>query len=498
MESPTSFYVLVVAVAAYYATLAFYRLFLDPLARFPGPKAAAVSRWYEAYYDVFLGGKYTFKIAQLHKEYGPIIRISPYELHVADPAFFETLYRLDGRWDKYSWTYDAFGASDSTVFGSEHDSHKIRRRAIAPFFSKPNVLARQDMLQRYVDKLCSRISDHRGSTFNLGAAISAFVRDVTNEYILGKTYNDLELDDFGVAISIASHGGGTFWRATKHIRWFGPLVKAIPVGVTMRLAGGGTKAFLRFLQQTRQDTREALEKATSPSGRTDGDNTQNTMVDAIANSNLPPAEKRPRRVLQEVGTTLGAGYETTASNLRLVLYHVYSNEAILRRLRRELDGLGSTGELADLKQLQNLPYLRAVLTEGMRLSPGIATRAARITDKDLLCHEWRIPAGTPVGMTAYLMHTDEALYPEPMRFNPDRWLGSTGVVADPRFYAPLFARHENVSRHAMYMVLAALVQGFDFTIKNATAKDFEAETDNFGIGTRAGSTLHAHVTARSL
>lgn len=480
MESPTSFYVLVVAVAAYYATLAFYRLFLDPLARFPGPKAAAVSRWYEAYYDVFLGGKYTFKIAQLHKEYGKLPR-ETHKCHTHSqqvPSSVSVRTNCMWRTQHSSRRFTALmGVGTSTLglmthlgpailpslaqvcfpllampvsyisllilmqytkwkWKIEHDSHKIRRRAIAPFFSKPNVLARQDMLQRYVDKLCSRISDHRGSTFNLGAAISAFVRDVTNEYILGKTYNDLELDDFGVAISIASHGGGTFWRATKHIRWFGPLVKAIPVGVTMRLAGGGTKAFLRFLQQTRQDTREALEKATSPSGRTDGDNTQNTMVDAIANSNLPPAEKRPRRVLQEVGTTLGAGYETTASNLRLVLYHVYSNEAILRRLRRELDGLGSTGELADLKQLQNLPYLRAVLTEGMRLSPGIATRAARITDKDLLCHEWRIPAGTPVGMTAYLMHTDEALYPEPMRFDPDRWLGSTGAVADARFYAP--------------------------------------------------------------
>lgn len=61
---------LVGAIIAYYATLVFYRLFLHPLARFPGPKAAAISRWYEAYYDVLLGGQYTSKIAELHREYG--------------------------------------------------------------------------------------------------------------------------------------------------------------------------------------------------------------------------------------------------------------------------------------------------------------------------------------------------------------------------------------------------------------------------------------------
>jgi hypothetical protein len=61
---------LVGATLTYYATLVFYRLFLHPLARYPGPKLAAISRWYEAYYDVVLNGKYTKKIAELHKIYG--------------------------------------------------------------------------------------------------------------------------------------------------------------------------------------------------------------------------------------------------------------------------------------------------------------------------------------------------------------------------------------------------------------------------------------------
>lgn len=58
------------AVVAYYVTLVFYRLFLHPVARFPGPRLAAVSRWYEGYYDVILDGEYTSKIAKLHRTYG--------------------------------------------------------------------------------------------------------------------------------------------------------------------------------------------------------------------------------------------------------------------------------------------------------------------------------------------------------------------------------------------------------------------------------------------
>lgn len=47
-----------------------YRLYLCPVAKFPGPRWAAVTFWYEFYYDVVKRGKYVFKIRELHKHYG--------------------------------------------------------------------------------------------------------------------------------------------------------------------------------------------------------------------------------------------------------------------------------------------------------------------------------------------------------------------------------------------------------------------------------------------
>ena len=52
------------------ATLAVHRLFFHPLATFPGPKLAAITVLYEAYYDVWKGGKYIFKLKELHQIYG--------------------------------------------------------------------------------------------------------------------------------------------------------------------------------------------------------------------------------------------------------------------------------------------------------------------------------------------------------------------------------------------------------------------------------------------
>jgi len=55
---------------SYLISLAFYRLYLSPLARFPGPKLAALTKWYEFYYDVITQGQFTFQIQKLHKRYG--------------------------------------------------------------------------------------------------------------------------------------------------------------------------------------------------------------------------------------------------------------------------------------------------------------------------------------------------------------------------------------------------------------------------------------------
>lgn len=50
-----------------------YQLYFHPLAKFPGPKLAAITTWYEGYYDIIKKGRYTFELARLHDKYGKSI-----------------------------------------------------------------------------------------------------------------------------------------------------------------------------------------------------------------------------------------------------------------------------------------------------------------------------------------------------------------------------------------------------------------------------------------
>lgn len=60
------------ACIIYLVSLAVYRLYLSPLSKFSGPRLAALSNWYEFYYDVLKDGDFTWQIKRLHKKYGKI------------------------------------------------------------------------------------------------------------------------------------------------------------------------------------------------------------------------------------------------------------------------------------------------------------------------------------------------------------------------------------------------------------------------------------------
>ena len=74
--SLSNFLLAILAFTAYCISLAIYRLYISPLAKFPGPKLAALTLWYEFYYDVVKRGRYTWKIAELHERYGLLLSLS--------------------------------------------------------------------------------------------------------------------------------------------------------------------------------------------------------------------------------------------------------------------------------------------------------------------------------------------------------------------------------------------------------------------------------------
>lgn len=69
--SPVNLVLITTAALLFYGiSLVIYRSYFHPLAGIPGPKVAAITHWYEYYYDVTKQGSYLWKIIELHKQYG--------------------------------------------------------------------------------------------------------------------------------------------------------------------------------------------------------------------------------------------------------------------------------------------------------------------------------------------------------------------------------------------------------------------------------------------
>jgi cytochrome P450 len=150
----------VAALFVYTTYTLYYRLYRSPIAKFPGPKLAAATFWYEFYYDIVLGGKYIWKIRDLHKQYGSVIRINPYELHVADPNFWDTMYTAStskNRRNKWQWQVRGFGIDGSILGTAEHALHRSRRAALSSFFSMQNVRKLLPVVEERVGALARRL-----------------------------------------------------------------------------------------------------------------------------------------------------------------------------------------------------------------------------------------------------------------------------------------------------------------------------------------------------
>ena len=142
-------------------------------------------------------------------------------------------------------------------------------------------------------------------------------------------------------------------------------------------------------------------------------------------------------VRDELVTLLLAGHETTAVALSWASYLLSCHPLVQGRLHVELDAvLGS--RLPTAADMARLPYLRRVLAETMRLYPPawiIERRAIR----DFVVRGMRVPTGSLVYASPFLVHRDARWYQDPERFDPDRWLPGRDETRPKFAYFPFGA-----------------------------------------------------------
>ena len=157
-------------------------------------------------------------------------------------------------------------------------------------------------------------------------------------------------------------------------------------------------------------------------GKTEDKASHPTVFHALRDDpDLPAEEKSLPRLTAEAISLVGAGTLTAGHMLSITMYHLLANPQILSKLQQELERASADGS-ANLQALEQLPYLNAVINEGLRLSYGVLHRLTRVhPDRALKFGDWTIPPGVPIGTSPVFIHNDEAVFPDHERFDPERW-----------------------------------------------------------------------------
>ncbi|KAF7623728.1 cytochrome P450 [Aspergillus flavus] len=292
----------------------------------------------------------------------------------------------------------------------------------------------------------------------------------------------------------------------KHFPWIPDILEALPQLLTRPTMPPGLIDMLELFDRVRAELTTIITRISSnTSGEKESINTgaKGSVYESVLDSpNLPASEKALLRLEQEGALLTLAGTESPAQTLNIIFYHLLANPALLAKLREELATLPT---LSTWTQLEQLPYLSAIIEEGNRLSFGVTARTARIqhtpitytpsayvTTPDPTHKSYILPPGTPVSITTLSAHTAELVFLDPYAFLPERWLGDEG--RERRKFQLAFSRGGRkclgveLARAELYLVTAALVRKFDLVLWETDERDVSFEHDYHVAMPRDGST----------
>ncbi|KAE9394089.1 cytochrome P450, partial [Gymnopus androsaceus JB14] len=395
---------LLVCLAFCYAgAVGLYRLFLHPLHKYPGPVFAAVTDWYEAYYNIIQKGGLLTEIERLHKLHGPVVRVGPNTLHFNDRNAFHDIYTY-GTLAKEPGFYHSIVATfpQATFACCDSGDAKYRRGLLAPSFSRRAVVSLEYTIQKKIDQLLTILEEHYSSASSpvqLDDAYRALTTDIITSYCFAQSSDTLDIPDF-------SH---FMLRDTQEVVKSFWVMRHFPSLASFTTNAPEKASFRGFLHMKKGLERQIDDLMNNPDALNSIDH------ETIYHHLLEPKnQQRPTRTMlvHEAFSLIVAGSDTTATVCYVGTFYALKNEEIRRKLREELhEAWPDKDRPMSYVALEKLPYLTSFIKESLRLSNAILHPLPRLVGPTTpeICG-LKIPSGTIVEMSAIFMHMNPEIF----------------------------------------------------------------------------------------
>ncbi len=293
---------------------------------------------------------------------------------------------------------------------SEGEFWRRQRKLIQPAFHQGRIAAYAEIMAGYTQQMLASWSD--GQTLDIHEAMMRLTLGIVAKTLFDADVSH-EAEDVDAALAVLM---GKFLRQAG-LALLLPVWVPLPTSQLLKRAVGRLDKVIYSIIERRR-----------ASGQMSGD-LLSVFLQVQDDEGVGMTD---RQLHDEIMTLFLAGHETTANVLSWTWFLLGQNPEVEEKLFEELNRVLG-GRVPTLADLPKLIYTDTVLRESMRLYPPVWVIGRRALSPFRL-GEYELPADTNVLISQLIMHKDARYFPEPQRFDPDRWSASDPRGASlPRF-----------------------------------------------------------------
>lgn len=297
------------------------------------------------------------------------------------------------------------------------EKHRQQRRAVNPAFHKKSVEGYVAIIQQYTQELLK--TWHPGQTVDLSRAMQELTLRIVSKCLFGIDLSS-QLAPLGQAFDGVIGSSTSMAEDLLNIHIDNPIT-----GYGRRMAATRQLDMLIYtlIAQRRDDEHEH--------------NDVLAMLMSAASGDETAPKLNEKQIHDHILTFLAAGHETTAITLTWTCYLLAQYPQVRLKLQNELRSV-LAGRAPELDDLAKLPYLDWVISESMRLYPP-AWLQMRFVAQECELDGVRLPVGTVVILSQWVMHRAPEIWPDAEVFKPERWDPANEQQLPPGAYFPFGA-----------------------------------------------------------
>ncbi|KAK3314261.1 pisatin demethylase [Apodospora peruviana] len=393
------------------------------LRHIPGPFWSAISKWWLAWSET--QGNLYLDVYKVTQRYGPIARIGPNELVTSDPYLIKHMTNVRSGYQRSEYFYGMrFDPTKDNVLSTRDDNaHTKLRTKMAMGYSGKEVDNLEPIIDRNILALIHLLETQYilpGKPFDFARKAQFFTLDAISDISYGKPFGFLANDtDLYSYIATIEEQLPTIMLTTVY-PW---IVDVLSSPLFKRLLPSDKD--LIGLGRIRGIVKGIVAERFGPDPKTQ----KRDMLGSFVRHGLTQEEAESEVIMQIL-----AGSDTTATAIRSTILRIITNPLVFSRIHTELASAGISATnpppsevISDHDSRTKLPYIQAVIKEGLRIHPPVAGLTSKSVPKG--GDTWKgvyLPEGAKVGFGAFgVMRNRQAFGDDADEFRPERWLNST-------------------------------------------------------------------------